>query len=653
MGIHLKRRFGRIAIFLLVVAVGLFASAQASLAADNRPSNELREPPVFSSSDGVLDLLMIARAAPASFGDMRTTAWVYEICPRSTAVGDRCPDNSQTASPYGGVRLQLRPGDDLRIRLVNQLPPAPPDAIHALADPAMLGANPTNLHTHGMIVSPHRPTKADPTYGDYVYVLEYPEGKLPAMAMPGMEETAQPIQYHIHIPADHPPGLYWFHPHAHGLSLNQIAHGMGGIITVGSPSDYLQMHDQQIRHLILKDIQIRKDGAVLSQQDSRFCNTFAFPSEPIRDGFCAGTIEMNGTDNSGGKWFFTINGQVFPTATVGDRGDVWRITNASGNVTYLLKLIDDADKRPIPFHVVAIDGASTTVPKGMPIPGEKRTVAPEPAACADSAAYGSDSICTTQLLVMPSARVEVYVPPHFGNTKSATLVQASYGTGPAGDSWPSVKLAKVIFNAAPLKPDHREAAPLLRVTSWKAPAGTPQSAPPQREAADSSCPALPAGHRRRIFFGIPTHALHGLGYEEVDENGQPVPGTFRDIEPFQHGTVTVCLPLAPGNRPVTETWELINVSGEDHNFHIHQTRFRVVTDAGGGDANLYMDSVPVPHGSWGCNGTVRNWRSGACTVKPVVVSVRFTQIGDFVYHCHILSHGDAGMMAHIRVVPPG
>jgi hypothetical protein len=26
-------------------------------------------------------------------------------------------------------------------------------------------------------------------------------------------------------------------------------------------------------------------------------------------------------------------------------------------------------------------------------------------------------------------------------------------------------------------------------------------------------------------------------------------------------------------------------------------------------------------------------------------------VGDFVYHCHILDHEDAGMMAKIRVLP--
>lgn len=640
---------GRLTICTLLLSSVLLLSTGVLRAADQ--PNELREPPVFSGANGVLDLLMIAKPAPVSFGETRATAWIYEICPRRASVGDKCPGD-QTAASYGGVRLQLQPGDHLRIRLVNQLPPAPPDAIYAQANPAMLAANPTNLHTHGMIVSPHRADENDPTYGDYVYVFEYPQGKLPAMKMPGMDAVAAPIQYDIPIPANHPAGLYWFHPHSHGLSLNQVAHGLGGIITVGSISDYVQLHGQQVRHLILKDMQIRKDGSVLSQEDARFCSTFPFPADPVRNGFCPGTLQANGSDYSGGKWFFTINGQVFPTITVGEHGDVWRITNASGNATYLLKLIDDANKHELPFRVVAVDGVSTAVPMGMPIPGAAPAAAVPPA-CKSLAGDGDNSICTTELLVMPSSRVEIYVPQQLGSAQTATLMQASYGTGPAGDSWPSIKLAHVVFVAKPNDTNKPQIQSAIRVTDWKASAGKEANARTKQSSSESGCNALVPGHRRRIFFGIPKTSIHGLGYEEVDEKGNAVPGTFRDIEPFDHRSITVCLPLAPGGSPTTETWELINVSSEDHNFHIHQTRFRVLSDAGGGDTNLYMDSIPMPHGSWGCTGTVQHWRSGACTVNPIVVSITFTQAGDFVYHCHILSHEDAGMMAHIRVVAPG
>ena len=37
--------------------------------------------------------------------------------------------------------------------------------------------------------------------------------------------------------------------------------------------------------------------------------------------------------------------------------------------------------------------------------------------------------------------------------------------------------------------------------------------------------------------------------------------------------------------------------------------------------------------------------------NPEVFNIPFSQLGEFVYHCHILEHEDGGMMARIVVVP--
>jgi hypothetical protein len=171
------------------------------------------------------------------------------------------------------------------------------------------------------------------------------------------------------------------------------------------------------------------------------------------------------------------------------------------------------------------------------------------------------------------------------------------------------------------------------------------------ELPSAPCVALPPGHHRRIFFGLPPDNpdAFGLGYEEVDQYNRPVPGTFRDITEFDHSVIDVCLPLAKGNKTVNEAWELVNVAGEDHNFHIHQTKFKVFADPSGPGA--LVDNIPVPHGTDPCDGSIATWRSGACQVKSVYAFIPFSQVGDFVYHCHILEHEDGGMMAHIRVIP--
>jgi FtsP/CotA-like multicopper oxidase with cupredoxin domain len=38
-------------------------------------------------------------------------------------------------------------------------------------------------------------------------------------------------------------------------------------------------------------------------------------------------------------------------------------------------------------------------------------------------------------------------------------------------------------------------------------------------------------------------------------------------------------------------------------------------------------------------------------MTPLLLDIPFPQLGEFVFHCHILVHEDSGMMARIQVVP--
>jgi len=67
---------------------------------------------------------------------------------------------------------------------------------------------------------------------------------------------------------------------------------------------------------------------------------------------------------------------------------------------------------------------------------------------------------------------------------------------------------------------------------------------------------------------------------------------------------------------------------------------------------VLLDNVPLPHATGdACDGTVGPWIAGTCKPTIVTVSIPFREVGDFVYHCHILEHEDGGMMAKITVVP--
>jgi plastocyanin len=247
-----------------------------------------------------------------------------------------------------------------------------------------------------------------------------------------------------------------------------------------------------------------------------------------------------------------------------------------------------------------------------------------------------------------------------------------------GDAWPAVDLAKVQFAQSGPR-HHISYAMNIRgdALATMQPSGILDAKVPYASAASlpSGCKPLAQGHRRRIFFGLADlndDGSFGLGYEEVDQNGKPVTGTLIPVTQFDPAQNIVCLPLAPGQRPVHETWELVQLSTENHNFHVHQTRFRTVeatapansplalalnTSVGGGmiedNIALGVSTPNIPDVMDKQNGvcSIDQWRNGQCTSKPVVVDIPFSQLGEFVYHCHILEHEDGGMMAKIKVVP--
>lgn len=641
---------------------------------------QIKELPVLESSNGVLDILVVARGEKiTTLGDLKPNGWVYDMCMRPTDGSDTCPPKPEGTNLYGGTRLQLQPGDTLKMRLVNKLPEVL-DSEHA-SEPGhhFLRGNPTNLHTHGLIVSPRFPTKSNPTYGDNVFVMALN----PANTLPGDDDVVHGdvrlgfTEYEIKIPTSHPAGLYWIHGHIHGLTLNQLSSGMSGVITIGNPSDYLCQDTScsdffktlPVRHLLLKDTQVLKSGKMITEQYPVFCRTRRGPKEEPREGLCAG---LPGIPTGGGKWYFSVNGQGYPHIPVAQgNGEIWRITTGSATVTYDLGLRDDVTGRNMVMQVLSVDGiavepdgdASTTDVRNMT--GAKITAVPCPGDVPGKLTHRP--VCATRVMMMPSSRVELWVAYRdatgkltaAGPNAKATLYTADVQTGPAGDTWPSVDLAMVSFRGVPAAN-----APQTLVVSGDARA---EMRDPRRISAElkasnamfkpeADCTPLAAGHKRRIFMGFTPggSVAFGLGYEELDENDQPVPGTFLDIEPFNQDKPTICLTLGPGNTPTTERWEIINIASENHNFHVHQTKFSLLTrDKVSGHVvehrgGVLHDNVPIPHANGECE-SVADWRAGKCTVHPMLLEIPFTVAGDFAYHCHIGEHSDEGMMARIRI----
>jgi FtsP/CotA-like multicopper oxidase with cupredoxin domain len=90
-------------------------------------------------------------------------------------------------------------------------------------------------------------------------------------------------------------------------------------------------------------------------------------------------------------------------------------------------------------------------------------------------------------------------------------------------------------------------------------------------------------------------------------------------------------------RGVQEAWEVVNLSGEPHPFHVHGTQFQVVR----------RSSAPalLPH-ERGLKDTVLVWPG-----ETVELAIRFERhAGLYVLHCHNLEHEDAGMMLNLEVI---
>ena len=688
------------------------------------------EPPVLASSHGVLDLLMIAQpqpvpsiayTPPGGSAPINPIGWVYQFCQRAAALpGNVCPPGSATMSPYGGVRWALQQGDALKLRLVNRLPKQNPVEVDHSSDPggANLPLNLTNIHTHGLIVPARAATLKDPTFGDYIFVQIYNPANGTPMPLPSHQDGSIVrgfADYRIDIPANHPSGLFWFHPHVHGITLNQVSGGLAGIISIGQAGDYARgdlfgakFPESQVRYLTLKDMQVLAAGTiqfqngpanvtagqVLYQEDPTFCAQYPATPAEVRQGSCPGANNTadEGNNYTGGRWYWSVNGQVYPTINMtSPDGELWRLTNASGSATYDLQLSNDQTQTPMIMQLISVDGVSIDVPPGT-APGTMVTLGgarfkivscPPP----PPAGYTSTPVCVSQFAMMPSSRAELWVtyrdakgniiPPPKGAT--GTFKTVGLTTGPAGDSWPAVDLAAVAFNQSGPRQLTAYALDIIGdALAANRPTGIFSAPNPYAKAAPvpANCAALPAGHHRRIFFGLVdpfnNPNVFGLGYEEVDARGAVVPGSQIPVTTFNPGTITVCLPLGAGQKPVRETWELVNLATENHNFHIHQTKFRFVQTAapansplapvldpsvGGG---IMEDNVPLviatantPEVAKLQNGycTIDQWHNGQCTFKPVIVDIPFSQLGEFVFHCHILDHEDGGMMAKMQVVP--
>src|SRR6202166_3978562 len=147
-------------------------------------------------------------------------------------------ENGRDAFAFDGATvapvIRASPGDVLKIAYINDLPAKSTET--CAINPCM---DMTNLHFHGLTVSPDAPQ----------------DDVLTMLAMPGKK-----LGYTVPIPKNHPPGLYWYHTHPHGESYRQVLDGMSGALVIeGIESYFPALTGLPERVLVVRGRSIKED----------------------------------------------------------------------------------------------------------------------------------------------------------------------------------------------------------------------------------------------------------------------------------------------------------------------------------------------------------------------------------------------------------
>jgi FtsP/CotA-like multicopper oxidase with cupredoxin domain len=319
-------------LFLASLALLAAGSALAQARPESIPAKApaYRSLPVVSSQGGVLTRDLTLAMTNGEIGGDRVRLRAYN----GKLIGDT---------------WTVRPGDTLRVHLKNNLPCPPgqsckclpppkagqeaPGHVHAVggAPPAAV-FNHTNLHTHGLHVSPSG--NSDNVFLDILPTCDF-----------GFE---------FQIPADHPAGTFWYHPHVHGSTAVQVSSGAEGALIVKGAFDEVP------------GIKGAKDEVLLFQQIPYKCN-FADPNDWKCGPDQIGLVEDFGQQFGPGKWdksgrFTTVNGVVQPRITLRP-GEVQRWRLIHGGVRENLAVAVGRKTGPDTFEVldkqlnlIALDG---------------------------------------------------------------------------------------------------------------------------------------------------------------------------------------------------------------------------------------------------------------------------------------------------------
>lgn len=501
-----------------------------------------------------------------------------------------------------GPMLKARPGETMRIRIKNSLghyDSAGWNGDHNV--PHML--NTTNLHLHGLDIIPH---------------LFEPLGTSNPLSRMIAIEPGSHYDYSFKIPDNHPPGLYWYHPHHHGSTAVQALSGMaGGVIIYGNIDEVPEINAARDIPLVMQDLALfqsetddnvwlynPKQNAIWQtfQGNVTIYNPANGTNEPttLKGGFSTGDYALH---------YYLVNGEPFFKETHNNTSGqqtqpyttqlkVPRYTVAPGEVVRFRMLNATADNMmPITIeghtmYLLALDGVNFPAVQSIPSQPIAGT--------------------TPQVLLASANRAEFLIQ---GNTTPGVYRIAQQAQSQQFIQSAQKTIAEIEVRGAPKN------------------MSLPQTLPTQTRYYPFIQPSDVQRVRTIAFSGAFPAVMNPYVGGDFSINNAL----------YQETAVPNVVNLTGVEEWHIQVGDSHHGGTEGHPFHIHVNHFEVVsittTDATGKTTTItpgtIQDTIWVPANS------------------TAVIRTKFKQwTGKAVYHCHILPHEDTGMMGNFLITTP-
>ena len=531
--------------------------------------------------------------------------------------------------------IRIASGNTLTVDLDNKLEPCTPEQIEKKAC-----FNQTNLHTHGLWVSPS---------GNSDNVL---------LSI----EPGQKFRYQYEIAADHPAGTFWYHPHRHGSGFVQVGSGMAGALivtgdrkpTITSPGDVdILLKDDRGRAfpervMLFQQIQygcLDDKGKIEGRMGKQEVEPGVEEDVYIRPWTCSvgklGRIESPDHDwdwPESGR-FTGINGKVQPPLTQARVGQFER-----------WRLIHGGTREPVKMQLRALDKAAPDLRQVRGADQEKwiaRHCTGNPLPMWQIAMDGltrSNVRKTDVAVLFPGDRMDLLA--RFPAAGRYCLIQNSARLA----AKPQPLRALTVIEAEGQAPTEGGAEAHLRADLIRA-AERALSGTGNEAVRDKVIAELRDGLRLSSFVWHPPVRDEELtGFREATVNIlETSQGPFFHINgrPYDHERIDHTLPLGQA-----EEWYASSLLGH-HPLHLHVNPFQVVKIHNAKGEDMIDPGSPGYDSDYA--GLANEWKDTIMIKEGarVVFRTRYERFtGDFVMHCHIMFHGDHGMMQNLRIAAP-